>query len=213
MNGRRMPFAASVTSDGAQFVDLNTIPAGMIERVEILKTGASASYGSDAAAGVINLITRTDFDGFDLNFDFKDATENSYNEKTVDATWGISSERGRAVISVSYFERDLLQYRDTEIGERVEFRSTGYRPGAYATANFNRTDAGGQYYPGWHGRVPGALSIADPACGTVGNEYVEPNFQGTGQRVESIHLARGFFAATTQSTRNNAMATAGLGHD
>jgi iron complex outermembrane receptor protein len=45
-------------------VDLNSIPEGMIERVEVLQTGASSIYGSDAIAGVVNIITRRDQDGF-----------------------------------------------------------------------------------------------------------------------------------------------------
>ena len=47
-------------------VDMNTIPASMIQRVEILKDGASSIYGSDAVAGVINIITKKDFDGFEM---------------------------------------------------------------------------------------------------------------------------------------------------
>src|SRR5690606_25759130 len=57
VNGRRW-----VSSLGGS-VDLNTIPSAMVERVEILKDGASSIYGSDAIAGVVNLITRQDFDG------------------------------------------------------------------------------------------------------------------------------------------------------
>ena len=47
-------------------VDMNTIPASMIQRVEILKDGASSIYGSDAVAGVINIITKKDYDGFEM---------------------------------------------------------------------------------------------------------------------------------------------------
>lgn len=65
LNGRRLAnFASPGDSAG---VDLNNIPAGAIERVEILKDGASAIYGTDAIGGVINFITRKDYRGVDLN--------------------------------------------------------------------------------------------------------------------------------------------------
>src|SRR5690606_19466323 len=57
VNGKRL----GITTTGVQ--DVSTIPAAMIERMEVLKDGASAIYGSDAMAGVVNIITRTDFDG------------------------------------------------------------------------------------------------------------------------------------------------------
>ncbi|MCX9157694.1 TonB-dependent receptor [Niveibacterium sp. 24ML] len=65
LNGRRMAnFASPGDSAG---VDLNNIPAGAIERVEVLKDGASAIYGTDAIGGVINFITRSDYVGADVN--------------------------------------------------------------------------------------------------------------------------------------------------
>ena len=64
LNGRRL---ANFASPGdAAGVDLNSIPAGAIQRVEILKDGASAIYGTDAIGGVINFITRQDYEGVDL---------------------------------------------------------------------------------------------------------------------------------------------------
>ena len=65
LNGRRLAnFASPGDSSG---VDLNNIPAGAIQRVEVLKDGASAIYGTDAMGGVINFITRKDYQGFDAS--------------------------------------------------------------------------------------------------------------------------------------------------
>src|SRR5690606_17575786 len=61
LNGRRL----GVNNDGLQ--DLATIPSSMVERIEVLKAGASSLYGSDAVAGVINVITRRNFDGAEAN--------------------------------------------------------------------------------------------------------------------------------------------------
>jgi iron complex outermembrane recepter protein len=65
VNGRR--WVSGLVPERPSVVDLNTIPASIIERVEVLKDGASAIYGSDAIAGVVNVITRRDFTGWDLS--------------------------------------------------------------------------------------------------------------------------------------------------
>jgi TonB-dependent SusC/RagA subfamily outer membrane receptor len=63
LNGRRVaPYGAS--ADSGPFVDINAIPVAAIERIEVLKDGASAIYGSEAVAGVVNIITRRSIDGF-----------------------------------------------------------------------------------------------------------------------------------------------------
>jgi iron complex outermembrane recepter protein len=61
VDGRRMPYGGVTAASAAP--DLNMIPAGMVERVEILTGGASAAYGSDAVAGVVNFILKKDFEG------------------------------------------------------------------------------------------------------------------------------------------------------
>ena len=65
VNGRR--FVSGVSPSVGYAVDLNAIPAAMIERIEILKSASSAIYGTDAVAGVINIITRKDFEGVEVN--------------------------------------------------------------------------------------------------------------------------------------------------
>ncbi len=62
INGRRM--IGDVNGDGA--VDLGAIPMSMVERVEVLKDGASTVYGTDAIAGVVNYVLKTDFEGFEF---------------------------------------------------------------------------------------------------------------------------------------------------
>ena len=62
LNGRRVSPAGSRGSVGA--TDLNVLPSSIVDRIEILKDGASSIYGSDAVAGVVNIITRRNLDGF-----------------------------------------------------------------------------------------------------------------------------------------------------
>ncbi len=66
VNGKRM-VTNSYDTGGATAVDLNTVPYGAVDRIEVLNDGASAIYGSDAIAGVVNFITRREFQGLELN--------------------------------------------------------------------------------------------------------------------------------------------------
>ncbi len=84
--------------------DLNTIPLSIIERVEVLEDGASAIYGSDAIAGVINIITRKNFDGIEVNGYYGEYEEGG---ETTDAslTLGGSGERFSGMFVASYYEQ------------------------------------------------------------------------------------------------------------
>lgn len=68
INGRRLPAGSPL--QGGLGADLNQIPAQLIDRVELLTGGASATYGSDAVAGVVNFITKSDFEGFALDYQY-----------------------------------------------------------------------------------------------------------------------------------------------
>jgi outer membrane receptor protein involved in Fe transport len=79
INGRRMP--AGNPAGGGIATDLNSIPAAMVDRVEVLTGGASAAYGSDAVAGVVNFITKTDFEG--VSFDYQYSGYQHKNDNAV----------------------------------------------------------------------------------------------------------------------------------
>lgn len=86
LNGRRM---ANFASPGdAAGVDLNTIPAAAIQRVEVLLDGASSLYGSDAIGGVINFITRRDYQGGEVNVSAGDTTEGGAGKRTASLAGG-----------------------------------------------------------------------------------------------------------------------------
>lgn len=86
LNGRRMANFASPGDDAG--VDLNNIPAAAIERVEVLLDGASAIYGADAIAGVINFITRKDFQGLELNSQIGKTREGGAGKRTASIAAG-----------------------------------------------------------------------------------------------------------------------------
>jgi iron complex outermembrane receptor protein len=89
INGKRFTPAAVVTNAGQEFVDLNSIPLVMTDRVEVLTDGGSALYGSDAVAGVVNVIMRTDFEGFELYGDIQGVeAAGDLFDRTISAIWG-----------------------------------------------------------------------------------------------------------------------------
>lgn len=97
-------------SSAAGVVDLNNIPAAMIERVEVVTGGASAVYGSDAIAGVVNFIMKKDFEGLDVSFGNQITQEGDAENKVFNLTLGgnFADGRGNAVVALSYNERDAL---------------------------------------------------------------------------------------------------------
>lgn len=86
LNGRRLANFASPGDSAA--VDLNAIPVAAIERVEVLKDGASALYGTDAIGGVINFITRKDYQGFDVGLSVADTQHGGAGKKTLSLSAG-----------------------------------------------------------------------------------------------------------------------------
>ncbi|NIB38647.1 TonB-dependent receptor [Pseudomaricurvus alkylphenolicus] len=107
MNGRRMVTAAAQANDGSAFVDINTIPALAIERIEVLKDGAAAILGSDAVAGVANFTTRGDFEGFEVSGSYQDI-DGSDGDYDFGAIWGVAGDNWNLVTSLGYRERTEL---------------------------------------------------------------------------------------------------------
>ncbi|MDT8999394.1 TonB-dependent receptor [Paucibacter sp. APW11] len=89
INGRRM--VSGTPGDSA--VDLNTIPTDFIERVELLTGGASSTYGSDAVAGVVNIILKRNFNGLNLDAQVGQSSKSDDKKKKFSATWGASNDK------------------------------------------------------------------------------------------------------------------------
>ncbi|MGV8939955.1 MAG: TonB-dependent receptor [Lysobacter sp.] len=101
INGRRMVNGGTGANSA---VDLNTIPLSMIERIEVLKDGASAIYGADAVAGVVNIITKRKFDGAKVAVKYGQTAQGDGEETGADLTFGTSGERGSILLGVTYNE-------------------------------------------------------------------------------------------------------------
>ncbi|KXJ51313.1 MAG: TonB-dependent receptor [Colwellia sp. Phe_37] len=108
INGRRVSVSAFAEGITNSFVDINSIPVSAIERIDILKDGASAIYGSDAVAGVVNVILKKDIEGVELNLGYGGTDGPNYEETTASLVWGTSSEKSSASIIIDYFKNTSL---------------------------------------------------------------------------------------------------------
>lgn len=110
LNSRRLPPAGTQGQVGA--VDLNILPNAVIERYEILKDGASSIYGSDAIAGVVNVITRSSLDGGIVEVAGDISEEGGGEEFTISGAYGKVFDRGRFQISAEYYRQEPLKAGD-----------------------------------------------------------------------------------------------------
>jgi hypothetical protein len=105
---------------GSTSVDINTIPVELIERVEVITGGASAVYGADAVAGVVNFIMKKKFDGYELRGQTGDASEGDFSRSFFSFTGGneFAGGRGSVVYSAEYSKQDNFGRGDRAIGRR-----------------------------------------------------------------------------------------------
>jgi len=151
----------------ARGVDISAIPSIAIGRIEVLKDGAAATYGSDAIGGVVNFITRKNFEGVELRASYQDI-EDSDGDTSFAGIWGKSFDNGNITISAEYNERSELQIRDRDWALRPfaenpapgGWSSIG-NPGTLlpATANPDGTPATGAFAQGL---------LPDPNCAALG---------------------------------------------
>ena len=115
VNGRR--YVSGVSAGAGYGVDLNTVPTTMIERIEVLTGGQSAAYGSDAVAGVINIITKTDFEGVALNVQVGASSEGDREKQDVDLSLGKNFEGGNVWFSFGHSNDEGLLSADRDFAE------------------------------------------------------------------------------------------------
>lgn len=108
LNGRRL----GVTTGG--LADISKIPTSAVERVEVLKDGASSIYGSDAIAGVVNIITRSGFDGASGSVYYGQYSAGDGATTTADAVYGITGERGSLTVAAEWRKEDRVWEKDRE---------------------------------------------------------------------------------------------------
>lgn len=226
INGKRMAPAGATTRSGGEFVDINSIPLVMTDRVEVLTDGGSALYGADAVAGVVNVIMRTDFVGLELYGDLQgvDNASGKY-DATASGIWGWESDDGRTnfVISGERFERDPVSVTAGNFyGPYSEFLG---QVGSAGTL-IESPAFGGNLSPGWLNQDVVDYNISqggdpdpvytDPGCFTVTQPDGSPLQIGTigEQRGERSGVCRedtSQYSFLANKTERNSLA-ASFGH-
>lgn len=120
-------------STGAGTVDTNTIPASLIDRVEIISGGAASTYGADAVSGVVNFILKDSFEGIQLDSQYRLTEQGDGEEWTTDITFGgnFADGKGNAVFNAGYFSREAM-YKDARDFAAQASSTTATFPGGAA---------------------------------------------------------------------------------
>lgn len=154
LNGKRQTLSSAPTNDGINFVDTaSLVPLIAVERVEILKDGASSLYGSDAVAGVVNFITRENYEGFTVSGEFTThESEGDYSEYNIQALGGINLGDINLMAAVSYIDRSPLTTAERRLSVPANDTSILGNPGSFFGV------------PG----VPAGAPFLDPGCAEAG---------------------------------------------
>jgi iron complex outermembrane receptor protein len=149
LNGRRVANFATGNSP----VDLNSIPLSAIERIEVLRDGASAVYGADAVAGVINFILKKDYQGMEVSAYKTHVDQGGGNSKSLNLTGGfgnLAEDRFNVMFSANYEKQDPLHAKDRSFANTADRPDLGINKASprNGVPNLNFTDTNGNKYTG-----------------------------------------------------------------
>ena len=128
LNGRRIAPFALAQSGTDSFVDINSIPLAAIDRIEILREGASAIYGSDAIAGVVNIITKKNFTGTEVFTQYGNTTRSDdMGQRRASLVTGLTALDGkfRLMLSVDYYQQNPLAHINRDFSRTADHRQQG----------------------------------------------------------------------------------------
>ena len=132
INGRRQTQSAAATDRGENFVDTSSLPPMIaFDRLELLKDGATALYGSEAVAGVVNFITRSEFEGFDLELSLQSVDDHPQDDSEISGVYGVGNDRTHLLAAFSYLDRDPLTTYDRRLSSRTDDLSQAGNPGSF----------------------------------------------------------------------------------
>lgn len=186
LNGRRIAAAAYADPNNGKSTvyDLNSIPVSAIARVEVFKDGASAVYGSDAIAGVINFITKDDYQGAQVSASTSANDNGQFNRNNINGVFGfgdLDKDRFNALLSFDVSKRGHTGIKDVKDIEKDEYAKINYRLneyGSYASntpfifreltagkGNFSTSAANGKYVVNSTAGCDGKLITGGPQHG------------------------------------------------
>lgn len=141
VDGRRQAQsgAGNRSTDSRQgFVDLNTIPLGMVERVEVITDGASAIYGADAIGGVINVVLKKNWVGTEITASYRGATHGGGHERSAIVSTGFSKGKLRGMAALEYYDRADLDADQRAFSKNQDHRDRVVGSNADGTPIFGR---------------------------------------------------------------------------
>lgn len=174
LNSRRIASTVPIANAAGNAVDLNLMPSAAIGRVEVLRDGAAAVYGSDAIGGVLNFITRRDLEGFEVDSEYS-AIEGSDGDYRAALSWGWRGDSANILISAGYRHRSELGVLDRDYAHPAFF--------APSTSGFVSSGSPGGYNiltqapvrdptTGAFTNTPTSTGVLiDPGCTTAGNVF------------------------------------------
>ena len=132
LNNKRQVVTAQATNGGVNFVDTSSlIPIIALERMEIVKDGASALYGSDAVAGVVNFITKKNYDGSKITAEYQDGKYGNNKEYVLQGLWGAVGENTNILAAISYTNRSPMFTSDRRLARPQDDASSLGNPGSF----------------------------------------------------------------------------------
>jgi len=173
LNGKRAGIAAVADASGTDFVDLNQYPLAMIERIDVLTNGASATYGSQAVAGVANIITRKGFEGFEVSGGASTAEIDTWD---LNIAAGAQFDQGGFNIYATYYEqgrngRTDFDWLDSRLNGDGDQSRSSFLSGTGSPGSSERAFLGPN---GEATSVPDAVRLPDPDCEAAGGVIGDP---------------------------------------
>jgi len=193
VNGKRVSSYATAQNLQETFVDLNSLPMAAVQRIEVLKDGASSVYGSDAVAGVVNIILYKEFTGTEVSAQVGTSTEGTGQvERSASLQTGFGSldEKGWSIVfSLDALKRDKLQQSDVSWMRDSDFRGNANGTLGWVPTNYLGTDP-----TKFLGGVQGPLQVkpyGDITPGKKGNvlAYNPAEFRTLIPGVERVHTS------------------------
>ena len=196
IDGRRAPVAPQL----GQGQDLNSIPLAAVERFEILSDGASAVYGSDAIGGVINIITRKDYNGVQLSYGMGRPSNDGGDTEEGSVIIGTSNDRGRVLAGASYSERDIIFNRDRDYWYWGPNSTTSTFSNNFTQVNNSAAVGNRLRHPTFGTTVPGLC-----ANGESGFWMAPITDEVTGENISTCQYDHASVSATISSSKQNAI--------
>lgn len=175
------------------FVDLNVVPSAMVERIEVLRDGASTIYGSDAIGGVINIITKKDFEGAAIDLQFDTTSESDGDQYNLSLVIGGGSDRGHFMLGGQVTDREqILQgargFSAQALGEELDANGNTivvpFGSGTAYPANITAT-AGPESAPGQSWVVDAGTGLTRPFTSADSFNFAASSIMVTPQKVIS----------------------------